>query len=123
MWGITPCNQSNRNGFWSRDQSLRTEHFKNRDILVLDMLLDCDRGQLIFREVRNSGNGKNGRNNQYYDDNVLYGLSTYSPRIDANGKEHESIGVPTQWVPHFNLHSIGSEISVKKIHVSRFGKA
>lgn len=86
------------------------------------MLLDCDRGQLIFREVINSTSGKN-RNHQYYDDNVLYGLSTYSPRIDANGKEHESMGVPTKWVPHFNLHHVGSEMSVKKIHVSRFGKA
>ena len=80
------------------------------------MLLDCDSGQLIFREVRNN---KNGKNNSMYD-NILYGLNTYSARIE-NGKEHKSMVVPTQWIPHFNLHNVGTEMSVKKIHVSRFG--
>eukprot|EP01084_Bolivina_argentea_P000827 1521_1 len=106
VWGISTCSQSNRNGHWTLDYSVKAPHWKNQQILQIDMLLDCRNGVLKYAQIKN--------NNAIIQDQskdiiVLHGLNQA-----IKNKNHNN-----SWIPHFNLHTRGSKITVKKIPYAR----
>ena len=99
VWGISTCSQSNKNGHWSLDYTVKTPSWKNKKILIIDMLLNCDKGILQYKQV--DDNNKE----QQHDNIILKGLP-----------------INSQWIPHFNIHTPGSTVSVQKIPHRRFGR-
>ena len=99
VWGITTCSQSNKNGEWSTNYRIAAVlKWKKRDLLHLDMLLDCDIGRITYREISES---------EYIKEPVTIWLE---------GLKN------SEWTPHFNLHTIGSTVTARKIPYNRFGQ-
>merc|ERR1712130_225925 len=114
VWGISTCSQSNRNGHWSLDYSVKSPTWKNKQILEIDMLLDCYHGTIQYKEIQKNNIDANSKPNVI----TLVGLEKNRNKKTKDSDDKGAIS----WIPHFNLHTPGSTVSVKKIPHSRFGQ-
>jgi len=91
VWGIAGNNQSYRNGSTRHEL---TAHFFSSEQILLDMLLDLNKGELSFQKPG----------------------SAYVVKLDSIPEQKEG------WVPHVNIYYTGTKCQVKKIPPAWFGK-
>lgn len=110
--------QSNRNGFWAQDPAVKAGQWRLYPRLVIDMLLDCDLGLLKFKQVP-------------IEAQVVFELNGNEKELEYNsevivltGLENKMVDekVEAKWIPHLNVYTAGSTVSILKIQCMKFGQ-
>ena len=93
VYGIAGSNQSYKNGQCAYD--IQTAVFFGKNKVLIDMMLDLNKGELKFKIPGNATEAK----------------MVAIPKENVNG-----------WVPHCNIHYANANVQVKKIPISWYGK-